>query len=97
LDADREVLVADLKREQVDAFPGFDLGKFDTLTPDELQQLNNDTCRVCDLSGKPSTGAALASVSAGWDRPEYRFPDWWRGGSAASGRAYRPDAPIEEK
>jgi hypothetical protein len=96
-DADREVFVANLTREQVDAFPGFDVKKFDTLTPDELEQLNKDTCRVCDLSSNASPDSPAGSVSSDWDRPAYRFPEWWRGGPAASGRAYSPVAPIEEK
>jgi hypothetical protein len=86
LDSTREVLVADLTRERVDAFPGFDKDAFAALTSEELQRLHDDMCRACEISDVQSAAPITAVRSEVRDRPQYRYPDWWRGGSSHAGR-----------
>jgi hypothetical protein len=74
--ADRDALVADVTRDRVDRFPGFDKDEFDKLTPDSIKRLNDLTCAACstmvvDYDVDEPFGAA-------WDRPDYRYPDWWQ-------------------
>ncbi len=101
LDIQREVLVADLTRDRIEAFPGFDLDEFDTLSADDIRQFNDETSRA--LSGNTRTYSDSEHFSTAWSRPEFRHPDWWPAraiGDAAiaaspltSGTAY-PDAPT---
>jgi hypothetical protein len=96
LNWEREVLVADLNREQVDAFPGFDMDKFDALTPAELERLNDDTCSACGTSDAASSSNTTQEFPAGWDRPDYRYPDWWRTNSESNRPARSIDATDEK-
>src|SRR5439155_13402131 len=78
LAAEREALVADLTRDQIDKFPGFDKDEFSKLSEDDLRRFNDDTCLACAIEGVAVVYSATAPFSAAWDRPDYRYPDWWR-------------------
>ena len=69
LDGDRDAIVADISREHVRNFPGFDKKAFSSLSDDDLKRLNDETCEAC----------CVADVTvAVWDRPHYRQPVWWQ-------------------
>lgn len=77
LDTEGErVIAADLTRDQVSRFPGFNLDEFDKLQPQDVKRMNDDICTACSLT----TVAYSASepYSAAWSRAEYRYPDWWQ-------------------
>jgi hypothetical protein len=73
---DDEALVADVPRERIDRFPGFDLDEFDKLKADDLKRLNDEICQVCGSSA--SEYSADEPYSAAWERDDYRQPDWWQ-------------------
>ena len=74
-DTDRDALVADVARDRIDNFPGFDKDEFETLTPESIKQINDEICTAC--SPKPVNYAATEPYSSAWDREDYRYPDWW--------------------
>jgi hypothetical protein len=106
LDADREVLVTDVPKNRVEKFPGFDRDTFETLTEKDLKHLNDETCSACAIDGVSVVYSAAEPYRAAWDRPDYRYPDWWRAnptqptraGEAAitSGVASRPSSAAGE-
>lgn len=74
-DVDRDALEADLTRDNIDRFPGFDLSEFDRLTPDSVKELNNAICEAC--GAEPGKFGSDEPLAAAWDRADYRKPDWW--------------------
>jgi hypothetical protein len=93
LDANNEVLRADLTRDRVERFPGFDKDEFDKLTVDDLKRFNDETCRACTIVGVATAYSATEPYSAAWDRPDFRHPDWWRQPSQVD----RSSAPAASK
>lgn len=98
LDVEREVLVADLTRERIDRFPGFDRDQFEQLSADGLDRFNDETSHaVAHTEGTaPSAGGGRSALSS---RPEFQQPDWWSSSAEVNGRdapmraASSPDAP----
>ena len=78
-DADAEALKADLTRDRVERFPGFNKDEFDKLTPDDLKKFNDQTLQVCALTAY--TYSEAEPYSAAWNRPEFSYPEWWRSGA----------------
>ena len=76
LDADRDALVADLTRDRIDRFPGFDKDEFDRLDADGIRRFNDQTSTA--LTGGSQVYADTDHFSTAWTRPEFRQPDWWR-------------------
>jgi hypothetical protein len=73
IDADRDALVVDIAKSRIERFPGFDLNEFGRLDESGIRRMNDAICEA-------STGtvyAATEPLSAAWQRPEYRQPDWW--------------------
>jgi len=83
LDMAREVLVADLTRERVEKFPGFDLDTFETLTPEELERFNDAMCDVV-ATGTSAGSLGTRATAALSDRAAFRQPVWWRGSRTPS-------------
>jgi hypothetical protein len=77
-DADNEALVADVGRDRVDRFPGFDKDEFARMSADDIKRLNDATCQACSIQGVSIVYASNEPITAAWDRPDYRYPDWWR-------------------
>jgi PRC-barrel domain protein len=77
-DAANEVLRADLTRDQVQKFPGFDRGEFEKLSPEELRQFNDETCGACTIEGVTAVYTEGEPIAAAWDRPDFSNPEWWR-------------------
>jgi hypothetical protein len=67
-----------LARERVKRFPGFDLGKFDKMTVDDLKRLTQETLEACTVAGVVFTYEESDPLGTAWDRPEFAYPDWWR-------------------
>jgi hypothetical protein len=86
LDSDREALVASISRDRIERFPGVDLDNFDKLSDTELKRLNDDICQACSIEGVSITYAASEPYSAAWDRPDFRYPDWWHADPALPSR-----------
>jgi len=70
-------LRADLTKERVNRFPGFDKDEFEQLTEEELEQLDRTLASAAD-----------DSFGAEFDR-HYHTPDWWQSSfySAPSSRS----------
>jgi hypothetical protein len=77
LEADREVLVADLNRDRIEQFPGFDKDEFEKLSDADLKRFNDQTCSACSIEGVSVVYAADEPFSAAWDRSDYAYPNWW--------------------
>lgn len=67
LDEHGTKLRADLTKERVNRFPGFDKDRFDQLTSEELEQLDRTL----------AIAAAAAEDGEGDLDSHYRTPDWW--------------------
>ena len=80
-DPARQMFVADLERDRIDRFPGFDKDAFEKLSDEELEQIDLRTAAVCCPSD------VVSSTTGAWgDRwSHYRQPDWWQS------NYYRPD------
>lgn len=100
---DGEGLVADLTQAQVELFPGFDKGEFDRFSEADLKRINDEICvaaaTTTDITYDPSE-----PYSAAWNRPDYRYPDWWTAdpalnrlseGTRTSGAEYRREQATE--
>lgn len=82
IDAARKVLVADLSRDHIKKFPGFDLDKFPKWTEEDLNRFNRETADVCCID---VTVVTTESVGAWHTEPHYALPNWW------DSLYYRPD------
>ena len=69
-DADVEALKADLTRDRVERFPGFNKDEFDKLTADDLKKFNDQTLRPAQFQG-PTTLLERRTLSAAWDRSDF--------------------------
>ena len=78
LDADADSLIADVDRDRVGKFPGFDKDEFDKLTVSDLKRLNDDTCSACSIEGIAIVYGADEPLEKAWSRPDFKSPDWWR-------------------
>lgn len=77
-DASRKALMADVTKERVERFPGFDLNKFDKMTLDALKRFNEETLRACTISGVVYTATEAEPFSTVWRRSDFDYPEWWR-------------------
>lgn len=87
LDADREALVADLSRDRIETFPSFDRSVFQTMSDDELRRFNEETCHACTIEGMAAVYTTDDGPGAGWERSDYRQPEWWQAVPPGPGRA----------
>ena len=69
LTADGKALVADLTKDRVKRFPGFDKSEFEKLSGADLERLDDVIAAACDDAD---------NVSAVQLEIHYRLPDWWR-------------------
>ena len=80
-----EALKADLTRDRVERFPGFNKDEFDKLTPADLKKFNDQTLQACALTAY--TYSEAEPYSAAWNRPEFSYPGWWRSGASGPQQA----------
>ena len=80
-DAARQLFVADLSRDRINRFPGFDKDEFEKLSDEELEAIDVRIASAC------CPGDLVATGSPSWgDRwSHYKQPDWWQS------NYYRPD------
>ena len=76
LDDDRDALVVNLTKEQINGFPGFDKDQFATLGEADILRINQETLAVVEPA---YSGPSIARYDAAWERPSYREPEWWLG------------------
>jgi hypothetical protein len=69
LDSDSQAILADVSRDRVKNFPGFDKSEFAALGEDDLARLGDETSQACCV-----TDVTIAV----WERPHYEQPAWWR-------------------
>jgi hypothetical protein len=79
LDADQTGLMADVTKERVERFPGFDLSKFDKMSADDLKRLNVETLQACTVAGVVYAYSETEPYTAAWDRADFSYPNWWSG------------------
>jgi hypothetical protein len=75
LDADGDALVANLTKERINRFPGFDKDAFEKLSDADLKRMNDSICEVTSVTAM--VYSPEEPYSAAWDRPQFRQPDWW--------------------
>jgi hypothetical protein len=77
-------LVADVTKDRVERFPGFDKDEFKKMSEEDLKTLEASTSAACC----PDQGAAI--VVGAWEETHYAYPTWWEAGY------YRPDRADAE-
>ena len=80
-DAARQSFVADLDRDRIDRYPGFDLDEFEKLSDAAFESLEMNIASACC----PTDIAASGSKAWGDRWSHYEQPDWWQS------NYYRPD------
>jgi len=65
-------LVADITRDRVNQYPGFDRGEFQKLSEDELKMMDDQMWSVCCVD----TTIEISSP-ARYEHAHYRYPGWW--------------------
>jgi hypothetical protein len=64
-------LIADIDKERVERYPGFDKNEFETLSDDDLKQLEARLAAACC----PVDDVVIV---ASWETADhYSYPDWW--------------------
>jgi hypothetical protein len=81
LDERRRVLIADLNRERVERFPGFDKDEFKQLSREELDRIAAATADIC-------CEVESTTVVSWHEHPHYQQPEWWQSGY------YRPEKMV---
>ena len=81
LDTERRKLVADIPRDRVRRYPGFDRDEFARLSEDELNRMDEQMTAACC----PDDIRAGSSTQLYDTRRHYQVPTWW------DSRFYRPD------
>ena len=61
-------LMADLTRDRVNKFPGFDNGEFKTLSEQELRQMDDEVWTACNPD---------VVVVVRYEHQDYEYPTWW--------------------
>jgi hypothetical protein len=69
LDAESSAIIADVPRDRVKNFPGFDKAEFASLGEADLARMADDTSQACCV-----TDVTVAV----WERPHYERPSWWQ-------------------
>ena len=82
LEREQKRLVADLTRERVRHFPGFDRDEFEKLSEDDLNRMDEQIVAACC----PTEMVDRSKPSSRFDRwAHYKSPSWW------DADFYRPD------
>jgi hypothetical protein len=71
LSSDGKKLIADLAKERVKRFPGFDTDLFEKLTEEDVKALDRRISTECC----PDEVLVVTSWDVG---SHYRYPDWWK-------------------
>jgi hypothetical protein len=82
LDPGRKALVADVDKEHIKKFPGFDLDEFDKWSDADFDQFSRNTTEAFEADVVVVTTEPAGDWSS---TSHYRRPDWW------DANYYRPD------
>ena len=67
-------LIANISKEHIDRYPGFDRGEFEKLTDADLQRMNTEMASACC----PTEIVIVAAGEPLFDSwSHYRAPSWW--------------------
>ena len=80
LEPTEKKLVADISRDRVDRYPGFDPSEFKKLSEDDLKTMDDQMCAVCCVDA-----TIEISSPTRYGHAHYRSPSWW------DSSFYRPD------
>lgn len=80
----RRVFIADMTRDRVERYPGFDLDEFDELSDEEMDRLDMNMAAICCPTDKVSASATRSDRWSHWQQP-----DWWKSGYYQSDRTVR--------
>jgi hypothetical protein len=80
LETTEKKLVADITRDRVDRYPGFDRGEFEKLSEDDLKMMDDQMYSVCCVDE-----TIEISSPTRYEHAHYRSPSWW------DASFYRPD------
>jgi hypothetical protein len=76
LDEDRDALVANMSKDQVSRFPGFDKDEFETLSENDIKRINDDIGMILEPTASYKADEPYYEA---WSRRFYEYPDWWAG------------------
>jgi hypothetical protein len=71
LDGTGKKLIADITKDRVERFPGFDKNEFEKLSDDDLKQLEQRMAAACCPADE------VVIVTAWETADHYSYPDWW--------------------
>ena len=74
LDSEAQKLIADVPKERMKRFPGFDLNLFPKLTQEDLDRMADEIALVCCPDVVIEPGQVVSRVET-W--AHYRTPVWW--------------------
>ena len=98
LDDDRDALVVNLSKDQVNRFPGFDKDEFETLSEIDIKRINDDIGMVLDPNASYKADEPYYEA---WNRRFFQYPDWWEGMPVVPGEpasiAYDSDVMSSSK
>lgn len=92
LDSESKKLIADVPKERVKRFPGFDLDLFPTLAQGDLDRMADDIAQACC----PDETVAPGVVSHFEMWAHYRTPEWWDESYASGQRDREHATPSRE-
>ena len=71
-DATGQRMIADISKERVSRFPGFDKSEFEKLSADDLNRMNAELATACCADG-------VTIIATAWETGDhYRAPVWWK-------------------
>ena len=82
LDSTNRKLVADVGKDRVERYPGFDRGEFEKLSDAELNRMDSQMMAACCPSETVTETVGTSRFDTG---AHYRAPSWW------NANFYRPD------
>jgi hypothetical protein len=75
LDTTNRKLIADVGKDRVERYPGFDRGEFEKLSDDELNRMDSQMMAACCPSEIDTRNAATSQFDT---RAHYNAPSWWK-------------------
>src|SRR5262245_41853377 len=76
LDDDRDALVVNLSKNQVNRFPGFDKDEFYKLSETDIKRINDEIGMVLEPTASYKADEPYYEA---WNRRFFQYPEWWEG------------------
>lgn len=93
LSTERDALMVALTRDQVSHFPGFDTDEFESLSEEEIRNIND---AIGELYSPGAESHGDSTLGGTWARPSYRIPEWWNG-EAGIGRDHTANSGSADR